>query len=648
MIIRVSSASFALSAIIFLLAACGGKPDGAERRPSLDESRRVAVPPDVMATRWLESREVAQRAASSDYEVFHDFRFADRRPESGITFTHRFVDDLGRDFKETHYDHGNGVAVADVDGDGRLDLYFTTQIGRNELWKNMGYGGFIDITEQAGVGLADRISVAPAFADIDNDGDPDLFVTTVRGGNVLFENDGRGVFSDVSARAGVDHAGHSSGSIFLDYDADGLLDLFVTNVGRYTTDERGRGGYYVGYMLSFDGHLKPERYERSTLYRNLGDNRFEDVTERMDIVEDGWNGDPHPTDFNRDGYPDLYLINMQGHDSYFANARGQRFVRQPATTFPSTPFGSMGISVFDFDNDGRMDVYIVDMHTDMFSSRMFTQFIPRLEKRKLSPEEMPSTAYLNTDGDHVLGNAFYRNEGGGTFSEISDRIGAETYWPWGPSHGDVNADGFQDVFIASSMNYPFRYGVNSLLLNENGKRFVDSEFILGVEPRRNRRTATPWFELECSGADADHRHCVGQSGRIEVWGAVGSRSSVIFDLDGDGDLDIVTNDFGSEPLVLVSDLAERRQIHFLKVRLVGTRANRGGLGARVTVRTRSAEFTRVHDGKSGYLGQSDYPLYFGLGDAEQVESVEVIWPGGRRQVMQGPIRADRLIEITER
>lgn len=644
---RIRSPRLTWSAVVLLAAACGGDPDDAARQLPLDEPRRVAVPPGLMATTWLESREARQRAASRSYAVFHDFRFVDRRPESGITFEHRFVDDLGRDFKETHYDHGNGVAVADVDGDGRLDLYFTTQLGRNELWRNVGYGQFVDITDQAGVALADRISVAPAFADTDNDGDPDLFVTTVRGGNVLFENDGRGVFSDVSASAGLDHVGHSSGSIFFDYDADGLPDLFVTNVGRYTTDERGRGGYYVGYAVSFDGHLKPERFERSTLYRNLGDNRFQDVTERMELVETGWNGDPHPTDFNRDGYPDLYLINMQGHDAYFENARGERFVRQPATTFPATPFGSMGITVFDFDNDSRLDVYIVDMHTDMFSHRMFAQYIPGLEKRKLDSEEMPSVEYLNTDGDHVRGNAFYRNEGGGRFREISDSIGAETFWPWGPSHGDINADGFQDVFVASSMNYPFRYGVNAVLLNERGERFVDSEFILGVEPRRGRRTAVPWFELDCSGVDADHQLCAGQSGRIEIWGALGSRSSVIFDLDDDGDLDIVTNDFGSEPLVLVSNLTERAEIHFLKVRLVGREANRAGLGARVTVRTASAEYTRVHDGKNGYLAQSALPLYFGLGDAERVERVEIVWPGGRRQLVPGPIQADRLIEITE-
>ena len=134
--------------------------------------------------------------------VVHDFSFADRVKESGITFRNRIVDDAGRSFTLAHYDHGNGIAIADVDGDGRHDIYFVTQVGGNELWGNLGRGKFENITERAGVAVRERISVTASFADIDNDGDADLYVTTVRGGNVLFENDGTGVFTDISANAG--------------------------------------------------------------------------------------------------------------------------------------------------------------------------------------------------------------------------------------------------------------------------------------------------------------------------------------------------------------------------------------------------------------------------------------------------------------
>src|SRR5205085_5459453 len=153
-------------------------------------------------------------------------------------------------------------------GDGLPDVYFVNQVGGNELWKNLGTGRFVDITESAGVGLRDRISVSASFADVDNDGDQDLFVTTVRGGNVLFENDGHGHFKDISKAAGVDYVGHSSGAVFFDYDRDGLLDLYLCNVGRYTTDVKDAGGAYEGLRDAFEGHLHGDRTEPGILYKN--------------------------------------------------------------------------------------------------------------------------------------------------------------------------------------------------------------------------------------------------------------------------------------------------------------------------------------------------------------------------------------------
>ena len=129
-----------------------------------------------------------------------------------------------------------------MDGDGRLDIYFVGQVGGNQLWRNRGGGRFEDITSSAGVGLSDRICVTASFADIDNDGDADLFVTTVRFGNALFENVGKGRFRDITADAGVGYVGHSSGAVFFDYDKDGYVDLFLCNIGRYTTDQKGAGG----------------------------------------------------------------------------------------------------------------------------------------------------------------------------------------------------------------------------------------------------------------------------------------------------------------------------------------------------------------------------------------------------------------------
>jgi hypothetical protein len=262
----------------------------------------------------------------------------------------------------------------------------------------------------------------------------------------------------------------------------------------------------------------------------------------------------------------------------------------------------------------------------------------------------------------IFGNALFANRGG-TFEEVSDSAGVENYWPWGPSVDDLNADGWDDIFIASSMNFPFRYQPNTVLLNEGGRRFLHAEFLLGVEPRPEAATSKVWFTLDCKGSDFNHIYCLGcgrpgvrepacgpidQAGHRQVIGSLGTRSAVILDLDGDGDLDIVTQEFGSEPRVLISDLAEKRSVHWLEVGLNGTKSNREGLGALVAVVLPGGRrLVKVMDGRSGYLAQSALPLYFGLGDAALAERIEVEWPSGSRQTVPGPLVSGRKVVVTE-
>jgi len=594
--------------------------------------QKVFHPAEIENPPWLESRELLQKAGARRLEAFHDFKFTDVVESTGITFKNRIVDDAGKLYKAVHYDHGNGVVVADVDGDGLLDIYFPTQIGSNELWRNLGDGKFENITTPA-LRLADKIGVSASFADTDNDGDPDLFVTTVRGGNHFFRNEGKGTFIDETESAGLGYLGHSSSGVFFDYDKDGLLDLFLCNVGKYTTDEKGAGGYCVGFTDAFEGHQKGKgREERSILYRNLGENRFEDVSEKTGLVDQSWTGDAAPFDYDDDGWTDLYVLSMQGNDEIYRNVRGERFEKVSRKVFPKTSWGAMGIQIFDFDNDGRQDVFVTDMHSDMSQG-----VISNKEKEKADIQW--GEEILLTGGESIFGNAFYRALGDGKFEEIGDQIGAENYWPWGLSAGDLNADGFTDVFITSSMNFPFRYGVNSLLLNVEGKRFADCEFVLGVEPRRGGRTAKPWFHLNPKGEDQGNKFVeeLKLTEPTEIWGALGSRSSAILDLDNDGDLDIVTNEFHDGPMVLRSNLSAKRgeKLRWLGIKLVGSQSNRDGLGAVVKVRAEGKSYSQVNDGVTGYLSHGLIPLYFGLGESAELERVEVTWPSGQRQVIEG-------------
>ena len=627
-----------LSIAMSLLAAALLVPDGT----SSQSIPNVNFPDPDVGVDSLAARRTAQLDTADQFKVFFKFRFADALKDSGITFFHHMVDDAGIDYKPVHYDHGTGIAVADVDGDGLYDIYFVNQVGGNELWKNLGGGKFSQITTTAGVGLPGRISVTASFADIDNDGTEDLFVTTVLGGNALLKNDGRGVFRDITKNAGLDLVSHSSGAVFFDYDKDGLLDLLVCNVGNYTSDKKGAQGQYVGLPDAFSGHLHPQRYEYPVLYKNAGRARFKDVTRSVGLRPTSWCGDASFADLNGTGFPGVFILNMQGRAHYFENAGGRKFVDRTAQYFPKTPWGSMGLKFFDFDNDGRMDLFVTDMHSDMSAP-----IAPELEKQK-STIAWPDSFLNGSRSDYIWGNALYHNLGNGKFEEISDRLGAENHWPWGVSVGDINADGWDDVFIASGMSFPFRYGINSMLLNNQGEKFLDAEFILGIEPRQDLYAL--WFELDCSRPglnEQNQRICEGRSGKIRVMSPRSSRSSVMFDLDNDGDLDIVTNEFNSVPQVLVSDLAEQTSIHSIKVVLVGTRSNRNGLGATVRVHAAGKTYTKYVDGKSGYLSQSGLPLYFGLGAATKIDRVEVNWPSGRTQVVASPPQDNQVLRVVE-
>lgn len=610
-----------------------------------------SVQNDATIRSQLLTAQAAQRRDAAAWTTFHDFQFSDRLPESGIQFVHHMTDDSGRAEKAVHYDHGSGVAAADVEGDGLPDLFFANQLGGNQLWLNQGGNRFRNISDIATIALPGRVSVAACFADLDNDGDPDLVVSTVREGNAVFENLGKGRFRDRSETAGFTSRHHSSGIVPIDVDHDGLLDLVITSVGRYTTDTRRPSGDSIGLPDAFSGHLYPDRSEPALLYRNRGGFVFQEIAGQSGLTAAGWAGDAVSGDFNSDGYPDLYVINMQGDDHLYLNLPDGRFQDQTARYFPRTPWGAMGVGILDWNRDGILDVFVTDMHSDMTGGqaqlrRGFNSTIDRSKSDAWCSVQW-TEAFLQDSSNNLFGNAFFQRKPDGTSDEISDRIGVETYCPWGVSVGDLNADGFEDVFITAGMGYPFPYAINTLLLNDSGKRFRAAEFVTGIEPRRSNAVSHLSFRLDCLGADKSHRLCEGVARERVVEASLSSRSSVLLDLDNDGDLDLVTNEFDGPPQILINNLQERRQPRFLKLQLTGTRSNRDALGA--TVNVRSGKIRHVHfiSGKSGYLGSSSLPLYLGLGDTSRIDEIEILWPSGRRQSIHEGIPETGLFAVRE-
>jgi hypothetical protein len=560
--------------------------------------------------------------------------------KAGIGFRMAFLPgEQGENFKINLYDHGCGVSVGDFDGDGRDDLYFVNQLGPNALYRNRGDGTFEDATAKAGVGLGDRMCTSASFADVDGDGDQDLFVASTRGGNVLFRNDGKGRFEDVTAAAGLSLVAHTQGMTFFDYDSDGDLDLYITNTAKWTQEQKDpEGRYWIGAENLLK--LVQSEPEKNVLYRNEGDGTFKDVTRETGVAGTGWGGDVAAFDADQDGDQDLFVTNMFGISFLFRNDAGRRFTDVTDEALGRTSWGAVGCKPLDFDNDGLLDLYVVDMHSDMW---MPADMVPASmeEDRRFGGPEGPMVerglmtrqqgdsyrdlVFLDTERIRkvVFGNTLYRNLGGGKFEEVSQAAGAETLWPWGVAAADFDLDGREDAFLPAGMGYPYFHWPNTLLMNRGNGTYAKRAAEEGLEPR----PGGPHLEMKFKGLP----------------GIKSSRSAAVLDFDADGRPDLAVSNFNERAYLYRNRFPERK---WVGLRLKGTRSNRDAIGALARLEAGGGVQVRQVQGAGGYLAQSTRTLHFGLGDAAKADRVTITWPSGTKQVLEG-LEAGRVHEIVE-
>jgi hypothetical protein len=496
-----------------------------------------------------------------------------------------------------------GVALLDYDGDGLLDIFLVNgaairqEPGKpprfdksdpkywNRLYRNLGNLKFQDVTLTAGV-RGGGYGLGVTVGDYDNDGYPDLYVTNF-GRNELYHNERNGTFREVRGDAGVAGGGFSTSAAFFDYDRDGRLDLLVTRYVDWSFDKNP----YCGSPAQRD-YCHPNHFRGCTnlLFHNNGDGTFTDVSDQTGIGHEPGKGlGIAIADFDRDGWPDVFVANDSVPEFLFHNRGGRTFeeigvASASALTQNGTTFAGMGADMADYDNDGWPDIFVTALSLE--------------------------------------GYVLFRNGQDGTFTDVSEAAGIRrsTFYlsGWGTKFLDYDNDGWKDLFVANghvmrNISRTIRtltYGQPLLLLKNEAGRFRDA----GPE-------AGPVFR--------------------QPWPA---RGAAFGDLDNDGDTDVVVQVLGGAPLVLENTTGNRN--HWLGLTLAGTRSNREGIGATVTATDSLGDRRHFYAGRSGsYLSANDPRVLVGLGNREPTR-IEIRWPSGSIQRIDKPA-VNRYLVIKE-
>ena len=567
--------------------------------------------------------------------------------QTGIDLVHEFPKNVPFELLQDQ-GSGAGVCLGDYDGDGEADIFLTNYDRGNRLYRNLGRWRFEEVTGQARVSAKGRWCSGAAFVDIDNDGDLDLSVCVFNAPNLLFVNQGDGTFEEQAPAFGLDFRGASVMTAFADYDKDGRLDAYLLthrlNVG---TDHRlprnskeaftrtvvqAAGGrqatvnpaYRELFEIMDKGQGRMELMiagQQDYLYHNNGGGKFRIVNAEAGIRGNDIGLAATWWDFNDDGWPDLYVSNdYKGPDRLYRNNGDGTFTDVVRSAAPHVPWSSMGADVADINNDGRMDLMATEMSGSSHFRRMLVSGDAEKERWFLiaadPPQHQRNAVFLNTGTDHVM--------------EVAHLTGLEsTDWTWSPKFGDLDNDGWVDLFIANGMSRDF---VNSDLLS-----------------RMKERGSPGWSNMpvlrEANLAFRNRGDLRFQSAGQE-WGldqVSASYGAAFADFDRDGDLDLVVTNFG-EPVSVYRNTGTAG--HRALIRLKGTRSNSWGIGATVRVETAAGQQAQYLTVTSGFISANEPLAHFGLGAEERIGRLMVEWPSGHRQTFEN-LEAGRFYTITE-
>lgn len=588
---------------------------------------------------------IGEKGASAMFQI--------RTPDqTGIDFANTIT--VSDNFNVQNYPfiyNGAGVAIGDINNDGLSDIFFTGNMVSSRLYLNRGDMQFENITEQAGV-TTQKWATGATMVDINNDGYLDIYVSfsgpewsePEERRNELFLNNGDQTFTEAAAGYRIDDTGFTTHALFFDYDRDGDLDLFLLN---NSPDEFARGE--TGSNPVGQRTTNPASFDR--LYRNNGDSTFTDVSAKTGILQQlGYGLGAVVSDLNGDGWPDLYVSNdITPNDVLYVNNRDGTFTDKASEWLRHTSFAGMGIDIADFTNNGWPDILQTDMMPADLGSRKrmsgattYGMFMD-LRRRGYYPHYNINTLQMN-QGVSETGEVI--------FGEIGRMAGvAYTHWSWSALFGDYDNDGFKDIFITNG--YPKAVNDFDYLTDMNRARmFGEDEQVKQreleiLEELHSYELSNYIFRNEGEGPEGGHS--LRFSDQTGAWGMDQpgfSYGAAYADLNNNGRLDMVVNNIDAPAFIYENIGIEDRPAHYLQVRLKGESPNVRGIGTKLILTAGVKKQYIYHTPYRGFMSTMDDRIHFGLGESGRIDTLEVIWPDGRSQILT-ELDANRLLTVEQ-
>ncbi len=537
---------------------------------------------------------------------------------TGINFNNKLP--LNSEFwKYTNYYNGSGVGVGDINNDGLPDLYFSANKGPNALYLNKGNLEFEDISKKANLDQYNgEWTTGVTMVDINNDGWVDIYVScsnnvdsTELRANLFYINQGDMTFKEMGKSMNVADTGYTTHAAFLDYDNDGDLDLYVLNHPIDFNDRR-----------KLNNHEKIERGTNKSdhLYRNNGDMTFTNVSKEAGINNHGYGLSVNTCDFNNDGWTDIFTTNDWGlQDQYFINQQDGTFKDLSLSKFTKQSFSSMGSVITDFNNDGYPDIFVSEMESeDLSTHKTYSHAKPSLEfYRKI---------HLGNYHHQYFRNALHINNGDGTYTERARASNvASSDWSWSSLAADFDNDGWKDLFVANG--FPQRAEMDKRKTMAQFKAEFRRTKNDGIE---SFIKAGGTLDFQSANKIYKNNKDLTFTDETNTWGTnynTASFGALVVDLDLDGDLDIVANNMNQEAFIYRNNSNKiSKSNNYIRIALTQDGENRDAINARVDLHSNGMNQSQYISSTKGYESSSEKIAHFGLGNETLVESIVITWP----------------------